>query len=241
MFWLIAIMAGVLTIAILLIVRETYPPVLLQRKVKRLQKQAGSASVIYRSKLARNKTASEEFKLAIFRPLRMLVLSPIVGLLALQASIVYGYLYLFFTTLEIVFQGDYGFSPGIVGLTYLGIGIGMLVGLAIFGVMSDRILKSKTAEAKAAALDRRNMNGGEGPNKSDGANGDEAEMKPEYRLPPMIPGAICIPIGLFIYGWTAEYHVFWFVPIFGTVFLGLGLLGTLVSRQFILCGMRRLD
>lgn len=59
----------------------------------------------------------------------------------------------------------------------------------------------------------------------------DGEMKPEYRLPPMIPGAFFIPVGLFIYGWTAEKHVFWFVPILGTGFVGFGILATFMPIQ----------
>lgn len=117
-------------------------------------------------------------------------------------AVAYGYLYLLFTTMTEVFQGTYGFSQGTVGLTYLGIGIGSFMGLAIFGVASDYILKKKSAKG---------------------------EMKPEYRLPPMIPGALCIPIGMFWYGWSAEKHAFWLVPILGTMLVGLGLLATFVS------------
>ena len=40
--------------------------------------------------------------------------------------------------------------------------------------------------------------------------------KPEWRLPPIIPGAIAIPIGLFLYGWAAEKQVQWIVPLIGT-------------------------
>lgn len=36
--------------------------------------------------------------------------------------------------------------------------------------------------------------------------------------------AFLIPIGLFVYGWTAEKHVHWIVPIIGTALVGLGLL-----------------
>jgi hypothetical protein len=35
--------------------------------------------------------------------------------------------------------------------------------------------------------------------------------------------------GLFIYVWAIQYHIFWFVPIFGTTFVGLGLIATFVS------------
>lgn len=98
----------------------------------------------------------------------MLMFSPIVLALSVQMAIVYGYLYLLFTTLTDVFQENYHFSQGTVGLTYLGIGIGCLVGVVAFGIVSDRIMKKKSATG---------------------------EMKPEYRLPPMIPGSFAVPIG----------------------------------------------
>ena len=132
----------------------------------------------------------------------MLIFSPIVLLLSLYMAIVYGYLYLLFTTFAEVFEGEYQFRPGIVGLTYLGLGVGLICGLVIFGGASDAILKRQSA------------------------NG---EMKPEYRLPPMIPGAWAIPIGLLWYGWSAEKHTHWIVPIIGTSFIGLGLIAAFVS------------
>ena len=35
-----------------------------------------------------------------------------------------------------------------------------------------------------------------------------------------------LPIGLFLYGWTAQEGVHWIVPIIGTSFVGFGLLAT---------------
>lgn len=54
------------------------------------------------------------------------------------------------------------------------------------------------------------------------------DMKPEYRLPPMVLGGIFIPIGLFLYGWTAQSHIFCIVPIIGTSFVGLGTVLTIL-------------
>lgn len=98
----------------------------------------------------------------------MLVFSPIVLALSTYMAVVYGYLYLLFTTITEVYETRYHFSQGSVGLTYLGIGIGSLFGVVIFGLASDRIVKAK---AKSG------------------------EMKAEYRLPPMIPGSFVLPIG----------------------------------------------
>ena len=91
-------------------------------------------------------------------------------------AVVYGYLYLLFTTITDVYEKQYHFSQGSVGLTFLGIGVGSLFGVAIFGIASDRIVKAKSK------------------------NG---EMKPEYRLPPMIPGTFLIPIGREYSNWCS--------------------------------------
>src|SRR4051812_16790431 len=50
------------------------------------------------------------------------------------------------------------------------------------------------------------------------------DSEPEDRLPLVILGGLAMPMGLFLYGWTTEYRVFWFVPILGTSMLGLGLI-----------------
>lgn len=48
------------------------------------------------------------------------------------------------------------------------------------------------------------------------------ELKPEYRLPPMILGTILVPVGLITFGWTAQAHVHWIVPILATAIVGFG-------------------
>ena len=136
--------------------------------------------------------------------MKLLLFSPIVLALSIYTAVVYGYLYLLFTTMTIVFEQQYHFSSGSVGLTFLGIGVGSVFGVITFGVASDKILKYMSAKG---------------------------EMKPEYRLPPMIPGAFVIPVGLFIYGWTSEKLAHWIAPIIGTSFVGFGLLATFMPTQ----------
>lgn len=175
---------------------------ILEKKARRLRKETNNPAL--RSKLASAYTPAATFKRSIVRPLKMLVFQPIVLLLAVFMAVVYGYLYLLFTTFTRVFEGQYGFSPGIAGLTYLGVGIGNLVGVAIFAALSDRYLKSKKAKG--------------------------IEMRPEDRLPFLIPGSFLLPMGLLIYGWTAEYKVHYMVPIvLGTGNVGVALLGIFVS------------
>lgn len=40
----------------------------------------------------------------------------------------------------------------------------------------------------------------------------------------MIPVAILIPIGLFIYGWTAQYHTHWIFPNIGAALFAAGIM-----------------
>ena len=192
------------TIAALILLRETYGPVLLERRAKRLRKETGNNDL--RSKLDSGLTKKDFFARSIIRPTKMLLRSPIVGLFSVYMAIVYGYLYLLFTTLSLVFEEQYGFDQGSVGLTFLGIGVGSLLGLAVFGGLSDRLIGYLAKK-----------NGG--------------EIKPEYRLPPLVPGSALIPIGLFWYGWSAEAHVHWIMPIIGTAWVGLGLIATFMCIQ----------
>lgn len=186
-FWIIVIVAGTLAVAMLLLAKESYAPVILQRRVLRLRKETGNERL--RSKLDAGLTKLDYFKRSIIRPLRMLARSPICVIYALYVSVIYGYLYLLFTSISGVFMSNYGFDDSVVGLVFLGLGVGSLAGLVYFTMTSDRIVREKSVE-----------NGGPG-------------YKPEDRLAPLPIGAVLLPTGFFIYGWTAQYRVHWIVPI----------------------------
>lgn len=187
-----------------LIARETYAPVLLERKAAQLRKSTGNPNL--RSKMATNIPPAELFKRSIIRPLKMLLFSPIVLLMSIYVSVQYGVLYLLFTTITFVFEQQYHFSTGAVGLSYLGSGIGMILGMGILGVMSDKLINKAIAKGN---------------------------VKPEHRLPLIltIPGGIALPVGLFMYGWTVEKNVHWIAPIIGTAFIGVGILAGMMTIQ----------
>lgn len=204
-FWLLAMVAGFFALLSLIFMRETYAMVILQKKTERLRKETRNSNL--RSKLDSGLSHKDYFLRSIIRPAKMLVFSPIVLALSVYVGIVYGYLYLLFTTFSLVFRESYNFSTGAVGLSFLGIGVGSFLGLGYCGWSSDKLLKRRTAEADAVAQ----------------ATGEPAaEMKPEYRLPPMLPASVLLPAGFLLYGWTANYHVHYIVPIMSTTLIGLG-------------------
>lgn len=216
-FWLLVIAAGALSAGMFVIMKETYHPVLLQRKVDRLRKETGNE--LLRSKLDSGLSKSDYFIRSIIRPLKLLTKSPVVMILSIFVAVAYGYLYLMFTSMTEVFEQYYGFSTSLVGLAYIGIGVGSMIGVGIFSSTSDRYIKKKAAEADAEA---------------ESTGGAKEGMKPEYRLPTLPYGSLLLPVGLFIYGWTAEYRIHWIVPIIGTGIIGIGILVIFLSTQMYL-------
>ncbi|TVY15569.1 Efflux pump radE [Lachnellula arida] len=203
---LVVICSGVVTTLSFILYRETYGTAILSHKAARLRKETGNLDL--KSKFDKGQSPSQLFRTAIIRPTKLLLGSPIVALLAVYTSIVYSYMYLLFTTFTRVFENQYNFNTGEAGLAYLGLGIGFFlgqIGVAIFDAKSKkRVLSSGKA------------------------------MTPEDRLPPLKIGTFLIPVGLVIYGWSADKHVHWIVPIIGTLFIGIGILFVFFPIQMYL-------
>jgi hypothetical protein len=124
----------------------------------------------------------------------ILFTSPIVFLLSWFNAFTFGLMFLLFTTFPQVFVGQYNFGTGTAGLSYLGLGIGMFLGLFVFGVSSKRIIHSQ-----------------DGP------------FKPEMRLILTMYTTPLLAAGIFWYGWAAEDKVHWIVPIIGTSVIGFSI------------------
>lgn len=218
-FWVLAILIAVLSILMPVVMRETYAPILLQRKTERLRKETGND--LLRSKLDVGLSPKDHFKRGIVRPMKLLLFDPISIVFGLYIAVVYGYLYLMFTSITTVFQGAYGFSPSNVGLVFLGLGVGSILGVAYFSIASDRTIKRKAAAADKLAAET-------------GATPEG--MKPEYRLSPIIVGAVLLPLGFFFYGWTAEFpeKVHWMVPIVSHLFIGVANIIIFLALQMYL-------
>ena len=206
-FWILLIAASVVTISIEIFNKETNPRVLMQRKVKRLQKDLGRSDLrsCYDGSGPRQ-TSSQILRHGIVRPLKMLFLSPIILLLSTYMAVVYGLLYLLFTTITTVFIETYHWQPDICGLAYIGLGIGFLTGLGVVAKISDATVVRMT-------------------------KANNGIFEPEMRLPACIFFACFVPITFFWYGWSADKGVHWIVPIIGLIPFGFGMMGIFIPIQ----------
>lgn len=186
-FWLMLILSAINTASCIFFLQETYAPVLLARKAARLTKETG---VAHRPAVYDPASLPRRIYRAVQRPMRILTLQPIVFVMAVYMALIYGTLYLLFTTFPRVYQENYGFSVGLTGLTYLGVGLGFILAI-LFGIPQiDKQYRRLTA-------------------KNDGV------PMPEFRLPVANVGAVCIPVSLLWYGWSVQAHTYFLVPIIG--------------------------
>jgi hypothetical protein len=208
-FWVILITGVIFSTAIAVLYPESNHVILLDRKTARLQKELERPEL--RNIMTHKKSASELqrsniLKQGLIRPLKLLYSSPIVLLLSIYMSFVFGLLFLLLTTITQVYIQTYGWSPELCGLSFLGIGLGNFLGIAFV---------ARTSDATIVRLTKRN-------------NG---VYEPEFRLPTCVFFGFLIPISFFWYGWTSYYHVHWIVPIIGLLPFGCGAMGIFAPIQ----------
>ena len=206
-FYSTSIATGVMQVAGVLFLRETYAPRILKQRAKRIRKSTGDSS--YQTKEEKqNKSLVKALQTSFVRPFRLLLTQPIIQVLALYMAYIYGLLYLLMSTFPDLWTEAkwYGEPTGIGGLNYLSLGLGSLLGTYICVFLNDRTYRH---------LKARNNDTG----------------KPEYRLPLLSITTICVPAGLLIYGWTAQTHQHWIAPNIGACVFSVGNMMTFQCMQ----------
>lgn len=193
---------GAFTIMAMILMSESYAPVILERKARRLREETGNRE--FQSKLDSGLSPRDLFIYSIVRPTKMLTRSPICFCISLYCAITYTYLYILFTTFTAVFTDQYHWHGGVVGLSFLGIGVGSLLGQYVFTHYGNNIVAKHIARG---------------------------DFRPEHRLYTMCWGGLVQPIGLFWYGWSVQAQAHYMVPIVGTGVVGLGLLMTFMPAN----------
>jgi multidrug resistance protein len=206
-FWVMMIFAGVCTTIMVILLPETYAPVILLKKMKKLRKEdpVGSKN-LYAEHEQQDWSTMGVIRRTLFRPFHMLALEPILVLVTIYLSIVYGLLYALFEAFPIIFIVKRGFTVSQNGLIFIGIGIGTSIGATI----------SYYTSVHYPALIKK----------------WKGFPPPEHRLFGAMIGSPILVIGIFWLGWTGQYvNIPWYVPALSTIFVGAGI--NLIFMSFL--------
>ncbi|RMJ27251.1 Sugar and other transporter [Aspergillus sp. HF37] len=196
--WIPAFMGYAAFVLNLFFLTESYPPVILVAKASELRRRIKNWG-IHAKQDEVEVDLRELLEKNFSRPLQLLFREPLILAVTLYLSFIYGLLYCFLTAYPLVFQKVHGMTPGIGGLTLLGMVVGLLVAAAC------------TIYANMRYIAKMEANGGVG--------------IPEWRLPPVVVGGVLFAGGLFWFGWTGfTASIHWIVPTLSGLFTGFGLL-----------------
>ncbi|KAJ9318965.1 hypothetical protein DTO271D3_553 [Paecilomyces variotii] len=200
-FYVLLIWTGSVLGLIVFFVPETYHPVLLRRKAQRLRKETGDDRWVAPIENMHRSVLQTVLR-SLYRPMLLLTLEPMCLNLCIFSAILLGILYLFFGAFNLVFTNVWGFKLWQVGLSFMGIFVGM-----IFAILTDPIWRRNYARLELKHEQRKGVKG---------------DFQPEWRLPPAIVGAPLVTIGLFIFAWTIYSNCHWIGAIIGSAIFGAG-------------------
>ena len=189
-FWGEAMMASATMLIMFVFLRETYGPVLLQRRVKRLRRESGNECL--QPSLGSRLTPIERLKQHIVQVARLFIFSPLCHMYVVCQAIIYGYVYVLLTTICILFtsQDFYPyFTTSNIGLVFIGLVVGALIGLAQYWFLNCRVTKFMLASRRL--------------------------VKPEHKLVSSTLGVLMMLVGFLLYGWGTGLDFHWWVPILG--------------------------
>ncbi|PYH90703.1 MFS multidrug transporter [Aspergillus ellipticus CBS 707.79] len=176
---------------------EPYAPVILVRKAAILRRQTRNWG-IHAKQDEVEVDIKELVRNNFTRPITMLATEPILLLISLYISFIYGLIYALLGAYPVVFEDVYGMSMGVGGLAFIGLILGELLGGVFVLCLQGSYKRKLTA------------NGG--------------KPIPEWRLPAATVGAVAFSIGMFWFGWTGYTNkIHWMAPTASGVFTGFGI------------------
>ncbi|KAG8528857.1 uncharacterized protein KY384_006546 [Bacidia gigantensis] len=195
-FWTGLIVAG-LSFLLLAFLPETYGPVILKWRAKRLREDTSDHS-IYAALEVEYKGVRQLLTVTLWRPLNMLLFEAIVLFSSLYTALAYALFYTTFEAFPLIFTGIYGMTPGVAGLAYVPMFIGGIFAFVAFTQYDTIFLRAQRASKPWSQVE-------------------------EYRrLPLACLGGPAYVVSLFWIGWTAHRQIHWSVPMVAGIFFGFG-------------------
>lgn len=194
--YVMCIFNGVISLLGTFFYKESYAPTLLKKMARNLRKVTGNQNLHTIYEISNGETTLDKLKLSTTRPIKLLFTHPLVIGLGSFLALVYALMYLMIVTFQSIFKEKYGFDKGQVGLMYLPMGIGFIIGVIFWTFMLQKVYTYLTEKNQGVA-------------------------KPEFRLPCLVVNTgFLIPLSLLWYGWSVEKELHWIMPAIGTGLFG---------------------
>ncbi|CAK7201893.1 hypothetical protein SEUCBS139899_004608 [Sporothrix eucalyptigena] len=207
--WIVLIISGA-AILFMFSVKETYAPAILKAKAAKKRKEEDDER--YWCRFDERISIFNLLKVNLSRPFILAATEPILWFFNIWISIVYGILYLCFVAYPIVFTDGRGWSSGMSGLAFVGIGIGTMSAIC------------------SEPLCRRLIN-------SYPKDPETGRAPPEASARVMVIGAILTPIGQLVFSWTClPKTIHWAIPIAFGIPFGAGNTLTFIYGSNYLAG-----
>ncbi|KAG7896533.1 hypothetical protein KL905_004515 [Ogataea polymorpha] len=192
-FWVNFAFSGFMWIVASLI-PETYAPVILKRRAKRLRKETGNPKIMTEQE-AVGMSLKELIQTCLYRPLMFALTEPVLDLMCFYVCLIYSLLYAFFFAYPAVFGKLYNYGDDLIGMMLIPILIG-----AFFALLTTPVLENyyvKTIKHRPPT--------------------------PEDRLVGAMIGAPFPAIALWILGATSYKHIIWVGPASSGLAFGYGM------------------
>ncbi|KAJ1974188.1 hypothetical protein H4R34_004810 [Dimargaris verticillata] len=139
------------------------------------------------------------------------VLIPVVA-----TAVVYSSYYAMTTAYSMLLRQEYHFATGTIGLCYLAIGAGNIVGCVVCGPAVDYTFNRRCHQLERAESDQVETGSTVG-------SMSPVDQPYEYRLPSVVVLTGLVPLGLAAFGWTMQFQTAVVFPLISGFFVGFGM------------------
>ncbi|KAB8229569.1 MFS transporter [Aspergillus alliaceus] len=192
--WIVLIIGG-FVLMLMASIKETYAPVILRKRAEKQRKETQNPK--WWTRYDGGQDLKALLSTSLSRPFVMIITEPICMFWDTYVAIVYAVLYLCFVAYPIAFQQERGWSPGIGGLSFIGIGVGVLLAIA-FEPLFRKVINLHRKDPETGAV------------------------PPEAMVSIVCFGATLLAIGQLWFAWTCTPNVHWIAPILAGVPFGAG-------------------
>lgn len=196
-FWFLLILDGTVLLVLFFFLPETSQETLLYRRAKRLRKLTGNDKIVSNGdKTIARMTPKEVAIETLWRPLAIAFGEPVIFFINIYIGLMYALMYMWFEAFPMVLNGLYHMNNIEMGVSYLSIWIGVVIGWALYSPVVHRKFTIPL------------LNG--------------TMVNPEVFLGPAAIGAVIQPIGVFIFAWSSTASAHWIGPLIGSALFAVG-------------------